>query len=71
MDGSLAERMERLEKEVERIKSEIAGQPGRKDWRAWFGSAKDDPGFDEMIRLGKEYRQGLREDDDAEPDAGS
>lgn len=71
MDGSLAERMERLENEVERIKSEIASQPARKDWRAWCGTAKDDPGFDEMIRLGKEYRQSLRENYDVTPDVGS
>ena len=71
MDGSLAERMERLEKEVERIKSEIAGQSERKDWRAWFATAKDDPGFDEMVRLGKEYRQSVREDYDVGADAGS
>ena len=72
MDGSLADRMGRLEKEVERIETEIAGQPPeRKDWRAWFGTAKDDPGFDEMVRLGKEYRQSLREDYDVGADAGS
>ena len=72
MDGSLAERMERLEKEVERIKSEIASQPSaRKDWRAWFGTAKDDTGFDEMVRLGKEYRLSLREDYDVKTNAGS
>lgn len=70
MDGTLAERMERLEKEVERIKSEIANPMPRKDWRAWCGTAKGDPGFDEMIRLGQEYRKRQREDYDEEPDAG-
>ncbi|MEQ1715941.1 MAG: hypothetical protein ABL907_08145 [Hyphomicrobium sp.] len=71
MDGTLAERMERLEQDVDRIKSEIASKPARKDWRSWCGTAKDDPGFDEMIRLGKEYRQSQREEYDGEPGARS
>ena len=71
MNGTLAERMDHLEKEVEKIKSEIAGKPNVRDWHAWYGTSKDDPGFDEMIRLGREYRQRQREDYDLDDDARS
>jgi len=30
----------------------------KKDWRTTIGLSKDDPGFEEMIRLGRAYRQG-------------
>ncbi len=71
MDGTLMERMERLEQEVERIKSDMVGKPGKRDWQAWCGSSSDDPGFDEMVRLGREYRRQQREAYDRDPDAGA
>ena len=70
-DATLVERVDNLEKELAEIKREIAGKPAKKDWRAWCGTSKDDPVFDEMIRLGREYRENLREDHDTDRDAGS
>ncbi len=70
-DATLAERMENLEKEVEQLKREVSGKRVKKDWRAWCATSKDDPLFDEMIRLGREYRESQREDYDTDRDAGS
>jgi hypothetical protein len=71
MTATLVERVDNLEKELAQIKRQIAGNATRDDWHAWFGASKDDPGFDEMIRLGREYRNRQREDYDTDQDAGS
>ena len=56
----LQERVDRLEREVGEIKS-LLSQPGSKPHRqAWLntvGIFKDDPEFQEIVRLGREYRE--------------
>ena len=72
MGDVLEKRVENLEKELAVVKKTISEKSGvKKDWRAWYGASKDDPGFDEMIRLGREYRKSEAEDRDTEPDADS
>ncbi len=64
----LARRVEALEKQVEELKTQVAknGQtepPNKAPWWTPEGGAgrfKDDPGFEEMVRLGREYRESLR-----------
>jgi hypothetical protein len=34
-----------------------------KDWRKTFGMSANDPGFDNMIRLGREIREQDQKDD--------
>lgn len=62
MSTTLKERVEVLEKQVEELTALVrrqAGDPVRreKDWRRTIGTAADDPGFDEMIDLGREIRR--------------
>ena len=57
MSQTLEKRVEELEKKV----AELTGKPSlavrKKDpWRT-FGIFKDDPDFQEAVRLGREYRE--------------
>ena len=57
MSQALEKRVEELEKQV----AELSGKPSlsvrKKDpWRT-FGIFKDDPDFQEAVRLGREYRE--------------
>lgn len=56
-------RVERLEEAVAELEGMRAGKPGRKDWRATFGMSRNDAEFEEIVRLGREYRESLRKDD--------
>ena len=57
MSASIEERVATLEKEVTDLKQLVQGARGEKDWRKTFGFSANDPGFDEMIRLGREIRR--------------
>jgi hypothetical protein len=58
MPDSVEQRLAQLEREVAILKTQIPGQP---NWIAEIsGICKDDPDFDEIVRLGRELR-------DAEP----
>jgi hypothetical protein len=68
MSTPVEKRLDELEKKVADLTRLIAAGP--KDpyaWRSTVGMSANDPGFDEMVRLGKEYRQSLKAED--EPDA--
>lgn len=58
----LTKRVAALEREVTELKKQI--QTRSKDDRPWWercaGRFADDPGFEEMVRLGREYRESLR-----------
>jgi uncharacterized small protein (DUF1192 family) len=54
--SDLEQRVAQLEATVEQLKSAM-GQPGPNDWRDAVGWAKDDPGYDEAMRLGAEWRR--------------
>lgn len=50
-----------LERELAALKSQLQGRPP--NWRWWAegaGRFANDPVFDEIVRLGKEYRDSLR-----------
>ncbi|GEM_PF-1596330 len=38
------------------MKAMLGGRPRVKDWRATFGMSRNDPDFDELVRLGREIR---------------
>jgi hypothetical protein len=63
MSTTIEERVAILEKELTRLKQVIQGTRVEKDWRKTFGMSANDPGFDDMIRVGREIRERDQEDD--------
>ena len=61
---TLEERVAVLEKELSELKKALFEKKVEKDWRKTVGMSANDPGFDEMIRLGREYREQQHEDGD-------
>ena len=55
--STIAERVDALEQEIQGIKSLLQMEQTAKDWRKTFGMSRDDAGFEEMIRLGRELRE--------------
>ena len=53
----LLDRVEELEKQVAELMRQAAASPLKKDWRRAIGAFQDDPIFDEVVRLGREYRE--------------
>lgn len=53
--------LEKRVKELENRVAELAAQPIRsnrkKDWRRTVGLFRNDPDFEEAVRLGREYRE--------------
>jgi hypothetical protein len=63
MSNDLEQRVATLENEMSDIRHLLEGARPPKDWRKSVGISKDDPGFAEMIELGREIRQQEQEDD--------
>lgn len=60
---TLEERVTALEKELEQLKRQrTASEPPAEEpwWERIRGTFKDDPAYDEAMRLGREYRESLR-----------
>jgi hypothetical protein len=57
MSQTLEERVAELERKVAELTSQPTSLPKNKDWRRTVGAFKDDPHFDEAVRLGREYRE--------------
>jgi hypothetical protein len=53
----LEKRIDALEKELAELKAEVRKRPPSHDWRETVGRFKDDPEFDEAMRLGAEWRR--------------
>ena len=56
MTITMEERVAALEKKVAKL-SEGQDMPKKKDPSKTFGIFANDPGFDETVRLGREYRE--------------
>jgi hypothetical protein len=59
----LEARVVALEKEVEQLRAQLPGTAKKEPW--WIAEAgrfADDPVFEEVLRLGKEYRDSLHPD---------
>ena len=55
---TLEQRVTELEEKVARLSAESPATSHVKPWwEQWFGVFKDDPTFDEAVRLGAEYRK--------------
>ncbi len=63
MRTNIEERVAVLEKELTDLKRAVQGTEAAKDWRKTFGMSANDPGFEEMCRLGREIREQDQEDD--------
>ena len=63
MKQTLEERVKELEEKVAAMTTGLSpvATPRKKDWRRSFGMSAEDPHFEEMIRLGREYREVTRE----------
>jgi hypothetical protein len=57
--NTIEERLTALEADVARLKQEClgAGERAVPWWERRFGAFKDDPAYDEAMRLGAAYRQ--------------
>ena len=67
-NATVEERLTALETEMERLKQERSGDAETPQpwWKQIWGTFKDDAAYTEAMRLGREYRQSLRPQDDAE-----
>ena len=60
---SLEDRVAELEREVAILRNQVAKKSETKDWISQIsGKFKDDPEFDEILRLGREYRAAQRDE---------
>ena len=57
MEQTVEQRLCELEKEVAKLKAEIKGKQDKKDWLSTVGIFKDDPGYDEAMKLGAKWRR--------------
>jgi len=62
MSQTLERRMEELEHKLADLTTQVADvKSQQKDWRRTFGLSRGDEGFREMMSLGGEYRESLRQ----------
>lgn len=53
----LEERLLELEEKFQKLEKRIPPASPSKAWRDTFGMFADDPDFDEVLHLGREYRE--------------
>jgi hypothetical protein len=53
----LEERLLELEDKVQKLEQRIPPATAAKSWRDTFGMFADDPDFEDVLRLGREYRE--------------
>ena len=58
--NGLDERLQRLENEVRHLRALLETHVQPKGWHAFVGTHEGDPVFDEIVRLGRKYRESLR-----------
>ena len=58
----LADRLTNLEDQFAEWKARAENDRPKGNWRATFGMFADDPEFDEILRLGREYREQQNQD---------
>lgn len=64
MSRTIEERLQKLEWELEALKTKSVQKDGQSDWLStMIGSFENDPDFDEIVRLGKEFRHADRPKD--------
>ncbi len=70
-EATMEERLARLETEVERLKTNLPPTNGNAIpwWEKIAGTFADSEDYEEAMRLGREWRQSQRLEEDEEPDA--
>jgi hypothetical protein len=63
---TLEQRVTNLETEVQELRERLVEGGAEPWWRGVIGRFKDDPDFEEAMRLGREYRVSLRDRAEAE-----
>jgi hypothetical protein len=58
----LLDRVDKLERDVVALQAHRAGEQSW--WERIAGRFENDPAFDEIVRLGREYRESLRPKDE-------
>jgi hypothetical protein len=53
----LEQRAAKLEREVAELRRLLTQPQRKKDWRATVGMFKDDPYFEEIVELGRQWRE--------------
>lgn len=62
MPQTIEKRVEELEHTFADLTTQFSDvKSHQKDWRRTFGMSRKDEGFKEMMSLGREYRQSLRD----------
>jgi hypothetical protein len=62
MPQTLEKRVKEIEhKLAELTKGVTARKPRKGNWQKTFGLSRGDDGFKEMVKLGRQYRQSLRD----------
>lgn len=57
MSQTLEKRVTELEKKVAEMSDQPIRSNRKKDWRRTIGVFRDDPDFEEAVRLGRKYRK--------------
>jgi hypothetical protein len=57
MSQTLEKRVKELEKKVAKLSSQPIQSNRKKDWRHTIGIFRNDPDFEEAVRIGREYRE--------------
>ncbi len=60
----LEQKVNELQRQVAELRRDIKPFRPLADIEETFGMFADDPGFDEMVRLGREYREQVNAEDD-------
>jgi hypothetical protein len=64
---SLEDRVTQLEQQMSHVLEKIESRPRKPGWLSKVaGSFKDSPEFDEIVRLGREFRQEMNAIEDTE-----
>lgn len=62
MSKTIEQRLENVERKLAKLKGEMKTLIPRPNWISDIcGTFKDDPEFDELLRLGREFREAERE----------
>jgi hypothetical protein len=72
MEQTFSERIARLEEQVAELTQQARVTPAEPEpawWKQIVGVFKDDPEFEEAMRLGREYRESLRQEEATEDTA--
>lgn len=71
---TLEKRVEKLESKIDEVEKQLAKQagntlPNKRGWRWFVGIYADSPDFDDVVRIGQEWRNADRPSDDDEQEA--